>query len=87
MTPTWRRAACESAATARLSASFASTPWASISSSSGPYSTRVHDWVATAPTPARTQGTPFPTQGTRVVTATPDSPVAGSIAAIEKVWK
>ena len=42
--------------------------------------------VATAPTPARTQGTPFPTQGTRVVTATPDSPVAGSTAAIENVW-
>ena len=34
---------------------------------------------------ARTQGTPFPTHGTRVVTATPTSPVRASIAAIENV--
>ena len=46
---------------------------------------RVLACVATAPTPARTQGTPLPTHGLRVVTATPDSPVSGSIAAIEKV--
>ena len=34
---------------------------------------------------ARTQGTPLPTHGTRVVTATPVSPVRRSTAAIEKV--
>ncbi len=56
------------------------------SSSSGPYSTRVHACVATAPAPARTHGTPFPTHGTRVVTATPDSPVSGSMATMENVW-
>src|SRR5688572_11515809 len=55
------------------------------SNSSWPYSVRVDAWVATAPTPLRTHGTPLPTQGLRVVTATPDSPVSGSTAAIEKV--
>src|SRR5205823_338913 len=59
----------------------------SASSSSLPYSVRVLACVATAPTPTRTQGTPFPTHGTRVVTAAPTSPVRGSIAAIENVWK
>jgi hypothetical protein len=48
---------------------------------------RVEACVATAPTPLRTHGTPLPTHGLRVVTATPDSPVRGSIAAIENVWK
>ena len=41
--------------------------------------------VQTAPTPARTCGTARPTNGTRVVTAAPDWPVAGSIAQIENV--
>ena len=39
----------------------------------------------TAPTPARTCGTARPTNGTRVVTAAPDCPVAGSIAHSENV--
>jgi len=42
--------------------------------------------VATAPTPALTQGTRFPTQAFRVVTATPTSPVSASMATMEKVW-
>jgi hypothetical protein len=41
--------------------------------------------VANAPTPARTHGTALPTQATRVVTATPTSPVAESTAAMENV--
>ena len=41
--------------------------------------------MQTAPTPARTCGTARPTNGTRVVTAAPDWPVAGSIAQSENV--
>ena len=41
--------------------------------------------VQTAPTPARTCGTARPTNGTLVVTAAPDWPVAGSMAQIENV--
>ena len=87
ITPICLDAAPESAASNRLSASAGASPFASASSSSLPYSVRVFACVATAPTPLRTHGTPPPTQGTRVVTATPTSPVRGSIAAIEKVWK
>ena len=50
-----------------------------------PYSTTVAACVHTAPTPARAHGTARPTNGTRVVTAAPDWPVAGSIAHSEKV--
>ncbi len=39
----------------------------------------------TAPMPARAHGTARPTNGTRVVTAAPDWPVAGSMAQSEKV--
>src|SRR5262249_13586936 len=78
--------ACESAASARASALAGSSPFAMASRRTCPYSVRVLAWVATAPTPARTHGTPLPTHGTRVVTATPTSPVRGSIAAIENVW-
>jgi len=85
ITPTCRCAAPVSAASCRRSASAGAAPAASASRSCGPYSVRVAAWVATAPTPARTQGTPFPTHGTRVVTATPLSPVRGSTAAMEKV--
>ena len=41
--------------------------------------------MQTAPTPARTCGTARPTNGTRVVTAAPERPVAGSIAQSENV--
>src|SRR5574341_521199 len=85
MTPTCRRDAPLSAATARANAACCVRPCARRSSSSWPYSVRVLACVATAPTPARTHGTPFPTHATRVVTATPTSPVAGSTAAIENV--
>ena len=54
-----------------------STPLAMRSSPRGPYSTIVDACVQTAPTPARTCGTARPTNGTRVVTAAPDCPVAG----------
>ena len=86
MTPTWRRSRSASAATDRSSASFGDTPFDSRSRSSGPYSSRVPPCVATAPTPARTQGTALPTHGFRVVTATPVSLVARSTAMMEKVW-
>ena len=66
-------------------ASFGSTPLAIRSSPRAPYSTIVEACVHTAPTPARTHGTARPTNGTRVVTAAPDWPVAGSIAHNEKV--
>ena len=43
------------------------------------------DCVATAPTPARAQGTTDPTAKNRLATATPTSPASGSAATIEKV--
>src|SRR5215471_9270027 len=45
----------------------------------------MNDWVATAPTPGSTHGTPPPTLNQRLWTATPSSPVAGSSATIEYV--
>ena len=41
--------------------------------------------VATAPTPAFAHGTTVPTAKKRLATATPTSPVAGSVAAMENV--
>ena len=87
MTPTWRFSRPSSAATTWSSASCGDRPFASRSSRSLPYSTRVPPCVATAPTPARTHGTAFPTHGFLVVTTTPVSPVLGSTATMENVWK
>ena len=87
ISPSWRSSRPASSASSSASATAGDRPCSIRSSPWGPYSTIVHDWVATAPTPARAQGTARPTNGTRVVTATPLWPVAGSMAQIEKVAK
>ncbi len=51
----------------------------------GPRKGLTHAWVATAPTPARTQGQIAPTARTLVETAMPSIPVERSRATIEKV--
>ena len=66
-------------------AALGSTPCAIRSSPRTPYSTIVDACVHTAPMPARAHGTARPTNGTRVVTAAPDWPVAGSMAHSENV--
>src|SRR5262245_8254133 len=85
MTPTCRVSRAASSASNCWRIACGSTPFASKSSPRGPYSTTVEACVHTAPTPARTCGTARPTNGTRVVTAAPDWPVAGSIAHSENV--
>ena len=49
----------------------------------GPYAGSTTDWVATAPTPASAQLTTEPTPKKCDCTATPSSPLDGSLATIE----
>jgi hypothetical protein len=53
------------------------------SSPKGPYDTSANDCVATAPTAASPQGTTRPTENQSLCTATPSSPVRGSLATME----
>ena len=58
-------------------------PPAIASRQRGPYAGSEMAWLATAPTPARAQGTTEPTANMHVCTATPSWPVAASRATIE----
>ena len=83
--PSWRDSRPASSASSCGMASLGSTPLAIRSRPRTPYSTIVEACVQTAPTPARAHGTARPTNGTRVVTAAPAWPVAGSMAHNENV--
>src|SRR5579885_1692230 len=69
----------------RLSASCGLRPAARWSRPSGPKAVLAQACVATAPMPARAQGTTAPTAMNLLCTATPSSPVAVSHATIENV--
>ena len=76
--PTWR---CERRVSVRSTmriASGAEAPSSISSSPRSPYAVLPSDCVATAPTPARAQGTMPPTFGNLDCTATPRSPVTES---------
>ncbi len=83
--PTCRIASPGSDARTAPSASPAGWPSRISRSPFGPWAISVYDWVATAPTPGSTHGTPLPTLNQRLWTATPSSPVFGSRATIEYV--
>src|SRR5207253_7007308 len=84
-TATWRSVGAGSAARAASSASTAESPDSNASRHRGPYAGSPNACVATAPTPARAQGTTVPTANIHVCTATPSAPVTGSRATIEYV--
>ena len=83
--PSCRWARPSSAPVREATASLAVAPPLSRARPSAPYSGFAWAWVATAPTPARADGTTAPTAGNLEATATPQSPRSGSQATIENV--
>jgi hypothetical protein len=76
--PTWRSWSIVSVFITSRSACSAVAPFAISSRPRSPYAVLLRLWVATAPTPARAQGTRPPTLGNFDCTTTPRSPVAES---------
>src|SRR3990172_13132478 len=83
-TPTWRCAGIRSAAKTASIATCGDCPLARASRMRGPKPANPIAWVATAPTPARAQGTTAPTARDLDCTATPTSPLVGSAATMEQ---
>src|SRR5690242_7815632 len=84
--PSWREAACGSAAVSCAIASAGATPLFSSARPFGPYDGSANAWVAIAPTPGSAHVTRLPTENQCDCTATPRSPVTGSRATIENVF-
>src|SRR4030042_4193808 len=84
-TASWRTSLPSSAEVRISTTSPAVFPCLSRSSPFVPYDTFTKDCVAMAPTPASAQDTLVPTENQWDCTATPISPVSGSLATIDYV--